>query len=127
MRAAEVYANLSYCQRRRVGCVVVRNDRIISIGYNGTPPGEDNTCEDEAGLTKPSVIHAEHNALLKLEREGETGLDATLFVTTAPCKTCAEKIVKHQIRQVFFNDSYHNEEGIEFLRQHGVDVQQLSQ
>jgi dCMP deaminase len=127
MRAAQVYADLSYCNRRKVGCVIVKNDRIISIGYNGTPPNADNTCEDEQGITKPDVIHAEHNAIKKLDLTTETGEGAVLFVTTAPCKACAERIHKFGIREVFYYDLYHNETGIEYLRSHGIAVQQLSQ
>lgn len=127
MKAAQVYADLSYCNRRKVGCVIVKDDRIISIGYNGTPPNTDNQCEDEHGSTKPNVIHAEHNAIKKLDLTSETGDGAVLFVTTAPCNACAERIFKFGIRTVFYNDVYHTEEGIEYLRARGIAVQQLPQ
>lgn len=127
MRAAQVYADLSYCNRRKVGCVIVKNDRIISIGYNGTPPGEDNKCEDDAGHTLPGVIHAEHNAIKKLEQSPETGDGAVLFVTTAPCVNCADRIFKFGIREVFYNDEYKNKDGITHLIECGITVKQLPQ
>jgi dCMP deaminase len=126
MQAAYIYASLSYCVRRQVGCVVVRDNRIISIGYNGTPAGEDNTCEAEDGSTKSCVIHAEDNALRKLERCGETAEGATLFVTTAPCKTCAEKIAAHNVSQVLYDDLYRNDDGIRYLQSVGIAIEQMT-
>lgn len=125
MEAAYVYAGLSYCNRRQVGCVIVKDDRIISIGYNGTPPGHDNCCEDDQGATKPEVIHAEHNAIKKLEQSPETGDGATLFVTTAPCLPCAEMIRKSGIRHVCYDEMYRTDEGIRYLRERGIVVEHL--
>lgn len=127
MRAAQVYADLSYCNRLKVGCVIVKDHRIISIGYNGTPPGADNRCEDENNVTYDSVIHAEDNAIRKLEQSPETGDGASLFVTTAPCFLCAGLILNAGVREVFYNIPYKNERGIERLQTHGVTVKQLPQ
>lgn len=136
MKAAKVYADLSYCNRRKVGCVIVKADRIISIGYNGTPPGEDNTCEDSNGITKPNVIHAEDNALRKLSREADasngnisecdTPSGATLFVTTAPCESCARLIIKAGIKKVFYSVAK-TVNGISLLISNGIAVEQLPQ
>ena len=140
MKAAYVYAELSYCDRRKVGCVIVKynpeqkgTDRIISIGYNGTPPGEDNCCEDWVTkgwynrqlVTKPNVIHAEDNAIRKLKETDETAENTILFVTTAPCVQCAELIKDFGITHVIYDDVYRNEHGIEYLQQHGIKVEQL--
>lgn len=127
IKAAQVYADLSYCNRRKVGCVIVRDDRIISIGYNGTPPEADNACEDALGNTKPDVLHAEHNAIEKLSRDNLSGEGAVLFVTTAPCRACAERIHKFGIRQVFYSDTYRTTEGLDYLHEHGITVQQIQQ
>lgn len=128
IRAANVYADLSYCKRLKVGCVIVKDNRIISIGYNGTPAGADNVCEDEHGATKQEVIHAEDNALSKLDRSaGETAEGSTVFVTHAPCKPCAEKIVAAKVPLVIYEKSYRDTNGIQYLVQHGVVVQQLTQ
>lgn len=135
MQAAYVYAGLSYCVRRKVGCVIVKDDRIISIGYNGTKPGEDNTCEHEIVLesgerqlvTNPNVIHAEYNALKKLEGTAEVITDATmLFVTTVPCVACANKIVADGIRAVYYHDTYRKDDGLVYLLDHGVSVQMIN-
>lgn len=141
MKAAYVYADLSYCNRRKVGCVIVKHnpeskgtDRIISIGYNGTPPGEDNCCEEwvEDGdylsgfFTKSNVIHAEHNAIKKLQETTETGENTILFVTTAPCVHCAERIINFGIKHVVYDEVYRNEHGIEYLREHGIKVEKLT-
>lgn len=125
MKAAYVYAGLSYCKRRQVGCVIVHSDRIISIGYNGTPPGCDNCCEDASGNTKPEVIHAEHNAIKKLEHSPNVGKNATLFVTTAPCLFCAKLIRNFGIGHVFYDEMYRTDEGICYLRDHGIIVDHL--
>jgi dCMP deaminase len=127
MRAAQIYADLSYCNKRKVGCVVVKNDRIISIGYNGTPSGADNQCEDASGHTFDTVIHAEDNAIRKLEQSPETGDGAVLFVTTAPCIECAFLIFNFGIREVYYNDAFKNEKGIQYLQDKGVVVTQLPQ
>lgn len=125
MKAAYVYAALSYHLRRQVGCVIVKNDKIISIGYNGTPAGEDNNCEDENGRTKHSVIHAEDNALRKLD-PAEDLTDATMFITTAPCDLCCEKILAADLPHVVYDDIYRCTEYVKYLRDNGVLVEQLT-
>ena len=135
MKAAYVFADLSYCARKKVGCVIVKDDRIISVGYNGTPPGEDNCCEHtivtDSGesllVTNPNVIHAEYNALKKLEKSPEVITDDVIaFATTAPCPLCAEEIVKRQIKNVYYDELYRRADGIEYLLDHHVKVNQLT-
>lgn len=122
MKSAYVYADLSYCQRRKVGCIIVKNDTPIAIGYNGTPPGDDNCCEDEDGNTKSNVIHAEDNALRKLTKSTESAEGSTMFVTTAPCIVCAPRIVDAGISKVYYSEAYRNADGINYLVGHGVEV-----
>ena len=135
MKAAYVFADLSYCERKKVGCVIVKDDRIISVGYNGTPSGEDNCCEHtivtDSGesllVTNPNVIHAEFNALKKLENSHEAITDDVVaFVTAAPCTRCAEEIVRNKIKNVYYDDLYRSAEGVELLLDHGVKVNQLT-
>ena len=146
MAAAEQYANLSTARRLKVGAVVVKDDRIISIGYNGTPSGWDNNCEDEVReesqylidqggplhtmtsvslKTKPEVIHAEMNAIGKLARSGESGKDSDMFITYAPCFACAKLIHVAGIKRVFYRNTYRNTDGIEFLQKCNIEVKQL--
>ena len=133
MKTAETFAELSYARRLHVGAIVVKDDRIISIGYNGMPAGWDNDCEHwvEDGdigsgwKTKPEVLHAETNAIAKLAKSNESGLGATLFITHAPCLDCAKLIFQSGISSVFYRDSYRNTEGITFLERSGVTVEQL--
>lgn len=122
MRAAYVYASLSSCERRQVGCVIVKHNSIIAIGYNGTPAGECNKCEDENGITRPDVIHAEDNALQKLMPSPTSSKGASMFVTTAPCKGCAVRIVNAKIKRVYYDDVYRNENGLDYLRRKGIEV-----
>lgn len=122
MKAAYVYSDLSYCEKRKVGCVIVDGNRVVSIGYNGTPAGESNCCEDLEGNTLPSVIHAEDNALRKL---GETNADMVLFVTTCPCLMCAKKIVERGIRQVVYSEEKNTSSGADYLVSNGVVVERL--
>jgi dCMP deaminase len=128
---AQRYSQLSKARRLKVGAVVVKNDRIISIGYNGTPPGWDNNCEDELPdgslKTKPEVLHAEENAIGKLARSHEGGDGATMFLTHAPCAQCAKLILVSGIRQVFYRDTYRDDSGVQFLIKGGIDVQQLKE
>jgi dCMP deaminase len=138
---AQRYSQLSKARRLKVGAVVVKDDRIISIGYNGTPPGWDNNCEDEVGFvtdddgnvtdrllkTKPEVLHAEENAIGKLARSHESGDGATMFLTHAPCAQCAKLILVSGIRQVFYRDTYRDDSGVQFLIKGGIDVQQLKE
>ena len=126
MQAAYVYAGLSYCKRRQVGCVIVKDNSIIAIGYNGTNPGEENNCEDENGDTKPNVIHAEDNALRKLIRSPNSAIDSIVFVTTRPCLGCARRLVDAGVRTVYYDEAYRNSDGVVHLESHNVEVIQLS-
>ncbi len=130
---ADRFAELSYAQRLKVGAIVVKDNRVISIGYNGTPAGWENTCEEvvevheDGGVvtkTKDEVIHAEANAIGKLARDGEAGLDSTMFCTHAPCINCAKLIYGAGIRSLYYRNSYRDEDGIEFLKKCNIDVVQ---
>ena len=131
MDTAHVFSGLSYCTRRQVGCVIIspsyddNQHRIISIGYNGTPPGEQNVCELDDGTTKPSVIHAEINAIDKLANENVSMEGMILFVTTAPCKPCAARIVEEKFSTVYYSDVYHTDAGIKDLQSSGINVIQI--
>ncbi len=127
MDTADRFAQLSSAQRLKVGSVIVKDHRIISIGYNGTPAGWDNVCEDANFKTKPEVIHAEANAITKLARDGESGNGAVLFCTHAPCIDCAKLIFGAGIRQVFYRETYRTTDGVDFLVNSGVDVVQHGQ
>lgn len=133
MKTAETFAKLSHARRLHVGAIIVKDDRIISIGYNGMPAGWDNNCEeviqhsdDTTSLkTKPEVLHAETNAIAKLARSNDSGLDADLFVTHSPCVECSKLIYQSGIRRVFYRDSYRDRSGIEFLEKSGILVEQI--
>ena len=133
MKTAEVFSELSHAKRRHVGAIVVKDDRIISIGYNGMPAGWDNNCEDivyqQDGTTslktKPEVLHAESNAIAKLARSTESGLNADLFVTTAPCLDCAKLIYQSGISRVWYGSDYRDNSGISFLKTSGVQVEKF--
>ena len=121
MKAAFVYADLSHCKRKKVGCVIVKNDTPIAIGYNGTPPGEDNCCEGADGLTKPNVIHAEENALRKLIRSHESSVGAVVFITAAPCRPCATKLKDAKVSQIYYAEVYGGHtEGLAYLEEHNI-------
>lgn len=130
MRTAQTFAELSSAQRLHVGAIIVKDDRIISIGYNGMPSGWSNICEDvlEDGTlkTKPEVLHAESNAIAKLARSNESGEGATMFVTHAPCIECAKLIYQTGIKTIYYNHQYRDDSGLAFLRASGVDVQLLN-
>jgi len=134
MKAAEAYAELSHAVRLKVGAIVTKNDRVISIGYNGTPAGWDNKCEDELKwpngeikftTTKPEVIHAEANAIGKLARSLESGDGATMYITHAPCFDCSKMIHVAGINKVFYRNQYRNDDGIKFLNQCNIEVEQI--
>jgi dCMP deaminase len=129
METAETFAELSHARRLHVGAIIVKDDRIISIGYNGMPAGWDNNCEDtlEDGTlkTKPEVLHAESNAIAKLAKSSESGLDASLFVTHAPCMDCAKLIYQSGISSVYYRDSYRDMAGLNFLKQSGIKIEQI--
>ena len=133
MKTAGTFAELSYARRLHVGAIVVKDDRIISIGYNGMPAGWDINCEYEEyqqdgtiGLkTRPEVLHAETNAIAKLAKSNESGLGATMFITHAPCLDCAKLIYQSGIGSVLYRDAYRDTSGITFLERSGIAVEQL--
>jgi dCMP deaminase len=150
MKTAETFAELSHARRLHVGAIVVKDDRIISIGYNGMPAGWDNNCEDrvyanewsidnnhwdyqeEDGTcynlkTRPEVLHAETNAIAKLARSNESGMDADIFITHAPCLDCAKLIYQSGIKRVWYGSQYRDSTGTEFLRKSGIEVEQLDE
>lgn len=122
LRMAHIWAENSYCNRRKVGCLVVKNKMIISDGYNGTPSGFENICEDENNVTKPYVLHAEANAITKLARSSNNSDNATLYVTASPCMECAKLIVQAGIRRVVYGENYRITDGIELLKRAGIEV-----
>lgn len=126
LRMARIWAENSYCQRRKVGALVVKDKMIISDGYNGTPSGFENHCEDEHNVTRPYVLHAEANAITKLARSSNNSDGSTLYVTASPCLECSKLIIQAGIRRVVYADSYRLEDGIELLRRAGIEVVQLS-
>lgn len=126
MKAAMIYGELSYAKRRKVGCVIVKNETIIAIGYNGTPQGWSNECEDPVtGLTIPEVIHAEQNALDKLVRTTGSIVDASVFVTVQPCIDCAKRLHGARVKEVFYLHAYSKTDGIEFLHKCGITTEQI--
>lgn len=122
MEVAELTAELSYAERLKVGCVIVKNRRILSIGYNGMPANWDNVCENEKGVTKDEVIHAEANALMKLASSTDSAEGAVLFVTHSPCMYCAKIIYQSNIRQIIYKYPYRDDAGLKFLKQSRVGV-----
>ena len=133
MKTAEIFAELSHARRLHVGAIVVKDDRIISIGYNGMPAGWDNNCEDvvqysddtTALKTKPEVLHAEMNALFKLAKSTESGNNASMFVTHAPCIECAKGIYQAGIKEVFYGSEYRSTDGIDFLQKCNIKIEKI--
>ena len=125
LRMAAIWAENSYCQRRKVGALVVKEKMIISDGYNGTPSGFENVCEDAHGVTHPYVLHAEAHAITKLARSGNNSDQATLYVTASPCIECAKLIIQAGIRRVVYAEQYRLTDGIDLLRRAGVEVEHL--
>lgn len=125
LRMTAIWAENSYCQRRKVGALVVKEKMIISDGYNGTPSGFENVCEDAHGVTHPYVLHAEANAITKLARSGNNSDQATLYVTASPCIECAKLIIQAGIRRVVYAEQYRLTDGIDLLRRAGVEVEHL--
>ena len=121
---AEVWAQNSYCKRRKVGALLVKDRTIISDGYNGTPSGFENICEDENGVTKPYVLHAEANAITKVAKSGNSSEGATLYVTASPCSECAKLIIQAGITRVVYRDAYRLTDGIDLLKRAGIQVEQ---
>ncbi len=122
IRMAKIWAENSYCKRRQVGALLVKNNTIISDGYNGTPAGFKNVCEDEDGHTLPYVLHAEANAITKIARSGNSIEGATLYVTTSPCIECSKLIIQAGIARVVFSEYYRLSDGIDLLREAGIKV-----
>ena len=123
MEIAETVSKMSYAKRLQVGAIVVKDNRIISIGYNGTPSGWDNNCEDENNKTKPEVIHAEANSIMKLASSNESGKGSVMFLTHAPCIDCAKLIYGSGITQVYYKHKYRDQLGVEFLKKCNVIVE----
>ncbi|MCM1336932.1 MAG: dCMP deaminase family protein [Candidatus Amulumruptor caecigallinarius] len=122
LRMARIWAENSYCTRRKVGALIVSGNMIISDGYNGTPSGFDNACEDADGLTKPYVLHAEANAITKVARSNNSSQGATLYVTASPCMECSKLIIQAGIRRVVFEELYRITDGIDLLHRAGVET-----
>ena len=123
---AETWGKLSYCKRRQVGAIIVKNRMIISDGYNGTPTGFENVCEDEDNYTKWYVLHAEANAILKVASSTQSCDGATLYVTLSPCRECSKLIHQSGISRVVYSVAYKDLSGVEFLKKAGVTVNQIS-
>ncbi len=125
LRMARIWAENSYCQRRQVGAIIVKDKMIISDGFNGTPSGFENVCEDESGSTKPYVLHAEANALTKVARSNNSSDGATLYVTASPCLECAKLIIQSGISRVVFSDLYRLSDGLDLMRRAGIECTHL--
>ena len=123
LRMARVWAENSYCQRRQVGALVVKGHAIISDGYNGTPSGFENVCEDEEGRTKAYVLHAEANAITKVAKSNNSSEGSTLYVTASPCIECAKLIIQAGIKRVVYSEPYRSADGLALLREAGVAVE----
>ena len=123
LRIAREWSRLSYCKRKQVGAIIVRDRMIISDGYNGTPSGFENCCEDQAGLTQWYVLHAEANAILKVARSTQSCEGATLYITLSPCRECSKLIHQSGIKRVVYNNGYRDDSGIDFLVKAGVEVE----
>jgi dCMP deaminase len=127
LRMAREWGKLSYCERKQVGAIIVKDKMIISDGYNGTPTGFENFCEDEEGYTKWYVLHAEANAILKVASSTQSCKGATLYITLSPCRECSKLIHQAGIRRVVFVDAYKDQSGIKFLEKAGVDIVHLKE
>ncbi|MDX9695899.1 MAG: dCMP deaminase family protein [Bacteroidales bacterium] len=125
LEMAKIWAKNSYCIRRQVGALIVKDKMIISDGYNGTPSGFENVCEDENNTTKPYVLHAEANAITKVAKSNNSSENATLYVTTSPCMECSKLIIQSGIKRVVFCDKYHNTEGLDLLERAKIEIVHL--
>ena len=123
LRMAAIWAENSYCKRRKVGALIVKDRMIISDGFNGTPSGFENVCEDENGVTKPYVLHAEANAISKVAKSGNSAEGATLYITASPCMECSKLIIQAGIKRVVYTDEYRLTDGIDLLKRAGVEVE----
>lgn len=126
LRMARIWSENSYCQRRKVGAIIVKDKMIISDGYNGTPSGFANVCEDENNVTYPYVLHAEANAITKIARSGNNSEGATLYVTDSPCIECSKLIIQAGIKRVVYAQHYRLEDGVNLLKRAGIEVLQLT-
>jgi dCMP deaminase len=126
LEMAEIWAQNSYCKRRKVGALLVKDRMIISDGYNGTPSGFENICEED-GLTKPYVLHAEANAITKVAKSGNSSEGSTLYVTASPCLECAKLIIQSGIKRVVYKDEYRLTDGVDLLRQAGIQVEKIDE
>jgi dCMP deaminase len=125
LEMAQIWSRNSYCKRRQVGALIVKDRMIISDGYNGTPSGFENVCEDENGVTKPYVLHAEANAITKVAKSGNSSQGATLYVTASPCLECSKLIIQAGIRRVVYSDEYRLTDGVDLLRKAGIEVEKV--
>ena len=126
LKMAQEWAKLSYCKRKQVGALIVKDRMIISDGYNGTPSGFENCCEDNDGKTHWYVLHAEANAILKLAASTQSAKGATLYLTLSPCKECSKLILQAGITRLVYINEYSDEDGISFLRNHNIEIEQIS-
>lgn len=122
LEMAEIWAQNSYCMRRKVGALIVKGKMIISDGYNGTPAGFENICEDETGQTKAYVLHAEANAITKVAKSNNSSEGATLYITSSPCMECSKLIIQAGIRRVVYSDTYRNQEGLDILKRANIEL-----
>lgn len=122
IRMAGIWSENSYCQRRKVGALIVKDKMIISDGYNGTPSGFENVCEDDNNLTKPYVLHAEANAITKIARSNNSSEGATMYVTASPCIECSKLIIQAGIKRVVYSEHYRLEDGVELLKRAGIEI-----
>lgn len=122
LEMARIWAQNSYCKRRQVGALIVKGKMIISDGYNGTPAGFENVCEDENNITKPYVLHAEANAITKVAKSNNSSEDSTLYVTSSPCMECSKLIIQSGIKRVVFCNQYHKTDGLELLRRARIEL-----
>lgn len=127
LRMARIWAENSYCRRRQVGAILVKDQMIISDGYNGTPAGFANVCEDESGTTMPYVLHAEANAITKVARSGNSSDGSTLYITASPCMECSKLIIQSGIKRVVFNELYRLSDGLDLLRKAGIECVHISE
>ena len=127
LRMSRIWAENSYCQRRKVGAILVKDGMIISDGFNGTPAGFENVCEDENGATKPYVLHAEANAITKVARSNNSSQGATLYVTASPCLECSKLIIQSGIKRVVYNEEYRLTDGLDLLRRAGVEITHIKE
>ncbi len=125
LQMARIWAQNSYCKRRQVGAIIVKGRMIISDGYNGTPEGFENVCEDENNITKPYVLHAEANAITKVAKSNNSSEASTLYVTTSPCMECAKLIIQSGIKRVVFADLYNKDEGLSLLERAKIEIVHL--